>query len=609
MLRGPRKTQKRHVGAHLEGREQRLRVRANIYRKKTAMSKTSTQVGRAAFNLKHLRRDNCGGDTTRGDRKRLLKEAMRELDPQDLAHQAAMNSNIVVADAHLNVPFVNNGDGTFRRATSVEEVLDYQDARMDGVTVYKNSFETSLFVVHLPKSMCKEVPDFYTSEVDGREVKRPRLVARDYDKAKEYLEESMRWLAENFIPGGIDAVAGGDMNFDESTPHIQFQADTFSPKPDDPSKLRCRPGIAYNTDTSVRYKDGPKKGKQISGQQKMVNAQQGLREHMRALGYPVELEVSERHDESLNLDRYTEQQDRERDLANREGEVEVKRRSVQRDMDATERDREQAAKELKQAQEAREAAQRVQESAEAQAREIAERVLKEAREKAEQDAEKIRSDARKGAEKEAEQTVGLAEAQADELLDRAEETARANAGEITSKARSDAESIRNEALKQAERDAEGVRSKAREEAAQDAENIRNEARDEAKREREQLANERAALDRDREAFDTEKRTFTESLEARRTAAEQEAKIIIEEATESLQEISHVDQDFLRVEIDSNPEMKQRYREIVIDRTQEESAAVLRRALERIAKRRQQEQQRDHDGGKDSSDGGKDSPDA
>ena len=123
MLRGPRKTQKRHVGAHLEGREQRLRVRANIYRKKTAMSKTSTQVGRAAFNLKHLRRDNCGGDTTRGDRKRLLKEAMRELDPQDLAHQAAMNSNIVVADAHLNVPFVNNGDGTFRRATSVEEVL------------------------------------------------------------------------------------------------------------------------------------------------------------------------------------------------------------------------------------------------------------------------------------------------------------------------------------------------------------------------------------------------------------------------------------------------------------------------------------------------------
>ena len=283
------------------------------------MSKTS--VGRAAFNVKHLRRDNCGGDTTRGDRKSLLKESMRELDPDDLAHHAAMNSNIVVADSHLNVPFVNNGDGTFRRAESVDEVLDYQDARMDGVRVQKNSFETSLFVVHLPKSMCVEIPDYYTSTVKGREVKRPRYVPRDYDEALQYFEEARRWLADNYIPGGIDAVAGGDVNFDESTPHSQFQADTFSPDPNDPSKLRCRPGIAYNTDKSVRYKDGPKKGKQIGGKQKMIDAQRGLREHMHSLGYPVELEVSERHDESLNPDRYAEQQDRERDLMSREAKV------------------------------------------------------------------------------------------------------------------------------------------------------------------------------------------------------------------------------------------------------------------------------------------------
>ncbi|MGV0389913.1 hypothetical protein [Corynebacterium phoceense] len=565
------------------------------------MSKTSTaQKGRAAFNLRHLRRDNCGGDT-RGDRKRLLKEAMRELDPQDLAHQAAMNSNIVVADAHLNVPFVNDGNGTFRRAASVEEVLAYQDARMDGVRVQKNSFETSLFVVHLPKSMCKEIPDFYTSEVDGREVKRPRLVARDYEEAKKYLEESMRWLAENFIPGGIDAVAGGDMNFDESTPHIQFQADTFSPKPEDPDKLRCRPGIAYNTDTSVRYTSGPKKGKQISGQQKFVDAQRGLREHMHALGYPVELEVSERHDESLNLGRYAEQQDRERDLANRENDVEVKKRSVQRDMDAIDRDREQAATELKQAQEAREAAQRVQENAEQQAREVAERVLNEAREKAEQEAEKIRSDARKDAE----QTLGLAEAQADELFDRAEETARSKASEITAAARSEAESITHkadEARKQAERDAETIRSEARDEAKRDAEQIRSEARKQAERDAETIRSEA------RDEATSIRDEATRDAAVTREEAEQEAKIFIEEATESLQEISHVDQDFLQVEIDSNPEMKQRYREIVIDRTQEESAAILRRALERIAKRRQQEQQHDHDGDKESPDGGKESPD-
>ncbi len=536
------------------------------------MSKTSTaQKGRAAFNLRHLRRDNCGGDT-RGDRKRLLKEAMRELDPQDLAHQAAMNSNIVVADAHLNVPFVNNGDGTFRRATSVEEVLQYQDARMDGVRVQKNSFETSLFVVHLPKSMCVEVPDFYTSEVDGREVKRARLVARDYDEAKEYLEESMRWLAENFIPGGIDAVAGGDMNFDESTPHIQFQADTFSPDPKDPAKLRCRPGIAYNTDTSVRYKDGPKKGKQISGNQKFIDAQRGLREHMYALGYPVELDVSERHDESLSPDRYAEQQDRERDLTNREDEVEVKRRSVQRDMDAIDRDLKQAAEELEQAKKDREAAQGVLENADTQARAVAERVLRETREKAEQEAEQIRSEARKDAE----QTAGLAEAQADELLDRAEEVNSAAEGK----------------LKRAEQDAESIRTSARKEAERDAESIRSEAA----REREQLASERAALDSEREAFDTEKRAFAESLEARRAAAEEEAKIIIEEAVESLQEISHVDRDFLHVELDNDPEMKQRYLDTVEQRTQQERTAARRRAQERTNKRRQQQQQRDRDGG-------------
>ena len=409
---------------------------------------------------------------------------------------------------------------------------------MDGVRVQKNSFETSLFVVYLPKSMCKEIPDYYTSEVDGREVKRPRYVARDYEEAKKYSEESMRWLAENFIPGGIDAVAGGDMNFDESTPHIQFQADTLSPHPDKPGTLRCRPGIAYNTDPTVRYKDDPKKGKQISGQQKFIDAQRGLREHMHSLGYPVELEVSERHDESLNLDRYTEQQDRERDLKNRESEVEVKKRSVQRDMDAIERDREQAAKELKQAQEANEKAQSVLQHAEEQARAVAERVLNEAREKAEQEAEQIRSDARKDAE----QTMGLAEAQADELHDLAEETARSKASEITATARSEAETITRQA------------DEARKQAERDAEKIRSEAQD-------------------------------------------EAKIIIEEAVKSGQQLEHLDKKFLVLELHDSPELLERYTQFKKSQTSSKHSDARRRAQERIEKRRlQQQQQRDRDGG-------------
>ena len=428
----------------------------------------------------------------------------------------------------------------------------------------KNSFETSLFVVYLPKSMCKEIPDYYTSEVDGREVKRPRYAARDYEEAMMYPEESMRWLAENFIPGGIDTVAGGDMNFDESTPHIQFQADTLSPHPDKPGTLRCRPGIAYNTGPTVRYKDGPKKGKQISGQQKFIDAQRELREHMHSLGYLVEPEVSERHDESLNLDRYTEQQDRERDLKNREGEVEVKKRSVQRDMNAIECDREQAAKELKQAQEANEKAQSVLQHAEEQARAVAERVLRESREKAEQDAE---------------QTMGLAEAQADELLERAEETARAKASAITATARSEAESITrkaDEAHKQAERDAETICSEARGEAA----SIRDEATRDATSMREDAREDADQIRRNAHAD-----------------AEDEAAIIIEEAVKSGQQLEHLDKKFLVQELHRSPELLERYTLFKQSQTSGKKGGAQQRARERIEKRRRhQQQQRDRDGG-------------
>ncbi|WP_288858508.1 hypothetical protein, partial [uncultured Corynebacterium sp.] len=403
-------------------------------------------------------------------------------------------------------------------------------------------------------------------EVDGREVKRPRYVARDYEEAKKYPEESMRWLAENFIPGGIDAVAGGDMNFDESTPHIQFQADTFSPKPEDPDKLRCRPGIAYNTDTSVRYTSGPKKGKQISGNQKFIDAQRGLREHMHALGYPVELEVSERHDESLNLDRYIEQQDRERDLANREDDVEVKKRSVQRDMDAIDRDREQAATELEEAKAANEKAQGVLQHAEEQARAVAERVLKEAREKAEQ---------------EAEQTMGLAEAQADELHDLAEETARSKASEITAAARSEAESITRKA------------DEARKQAERDAEKIRSEARDEATRTRDEATGDAAV---------TRKDAHDEADQIRRNAhadAEDEAAIIIEEAVKSRQQLEHLDKKFLVQELHRSPELLERYTLFRESQTSGKKDGAQQRARERIEKRRQQQQQqRDHDGGRE-----------
>lgn len=75
--------------------------------------------------------------------------------------------------------------------------------------------------------------------------------------------------------------------------------------------------------------------------------------------------------------------------------------------------------------------------------------------------------------------------------------------------------------------------------------------------------------------------------------------IIEQATESLQEISPVDLDFLGEELDRDPAMKQRYRDTVINRVQQQKDDASRRAKRRSQQRQQQKQrdrQRDRDGG-------------
>lgn len=297
----------------------------------------SETKGYASFDVRHLRRDKCGGSTL-GDRRRILNEYMRELDPKNLQFQAERNSNINPLESHRNIAFVNNGKGGIRRAKSVDEVLAYQAQRMEKlVTIRKDSYETSLFTVHLPKTMCKEVPAVYRSTVDGEEIERSRWIPRDYGEAERYLMEAMFWLADNFIPGGREAIAGGDINCDESTTHMQFMADTFSPDEKEPGMLRCRPGIAYGTDKSVVYASGPKKGQQISDRVKMHLAHKGLREHMHSLGYPVELHVSERAGESLTLERYQEIEDQKRLVAKREKRVSEAETILQEDREAAQR--------------------------------------------------------------------------------------------------------------------------------------------------------------------------------------------------------------------------------------------------------------------------------
>lgn len=106
-------------------------------------------TGRAGGNIRHLQHKGTKGTgNTREDRASLLHESMRELDDEAVQTHARLNLNIVPADSHLNVAMVNNGDGTFRRPKSIEEVLDYGDSRIDNV--YRkwnpNSFETTLIV-------------------------------------------------------------------------------------------------------------------------------------------------------------------------------------------------------------------------------------------------------------------------------------------------------------------------------------------------------------------------------------------------------------------------------------------------------------------------------
>ncbi|CAB0793087.1 hypothetical protein FRC0263_00827 [Corynebacterium diphtheriae] len=472
------------------------------------VKRMSDQKGYAAFNVRHLRRIDCGG-STRGDRSRLLNECMRELDPKNLTFQAQRNSNIVVQDSHLNVPFVNDGTGRMRRAKSVDEVLDYQDSRMDGVRVLQKSYETSLITIHLPKSMCIEIPDYYTSVVDGQEVKRPRMVARDYSEAKKYLQQAMYWVANNVLPGGRLALAGGDMNFDESTPHIQFHSDTFSPDPKRPGKLRCAPGIAYNTHPEVRYQASPKKSQQIAGQIKMSLAQQGLREHMRGLGYPVELDVSERHDESLNLDRYQETEDRKRLLEQREQRVAEAETILEEDREFAARQgfndgHHQGRKEgfdrgLADTQADRDAA--------AADRQAAAQELQQARETVQRQVEQARRQARQEAEEEAKQIKAAAESEvALKLAEAQEKLAEAN-------------NLFAEAAQERE-ESEMDKSAARSDRAQATTELQQ-----AKDSREKAGRDQAAARTDRQAAAQDRAQAAQELSGARARAEDEVKAV------------------------------------------------------------------------------------
>ena len=143
---------------------------------------------------------------------------------------------------------VDNSDGTFRRPTGIQEVLDYGDARIGP--------------------------------------------GRDRDEALRYFDEVVRYYAEDVLNGGVDAIHGFDINFDESTPHIQIMADTLVPDPKHDGKLRCESSQMWGSHRDVTElradKDGVVREMNELPQNKMSRYQKGLRDRMVSLGYPVE---------------------------------------------------------------------------------------------------------------------------------------------------------------------------------------------------------------------------------------------------------------------------------------------------------------------------------
>lgn len=267
----------------------------------------STPTGHAAF---HLFRDSPKHTGTRAgtksQRRALLKESMRHLDPKDVVRHAKKNASIVAADAHLNSAFVNDGNGGFRPTQSVTDVLAYGDAREARVRrkIAEGQTTVNLFVVHLPKTLCVEIEDFYprvnpdgTQRLDpitGEPMSRSRWVARDHDEAMRYFSDAVAFLGENVIPGHQQAIHGWATNFDETTPHIQLMADPFAQDTKAPSTkpdaLRTEQNQAYGSHREIHDDHGNR----ISGREKMRSYQAAMRTHMIARGWQVEAAAGSR---------------------------------------------------------------------------------------------------------------------------------------------------------------------------------------------------------------------------------------------------------------------------------------------------------------------------
>ena len=289
-------------------------------------------VGRTGFHVKHTKAVS--------ERGAILDEMMRELKDESVERWAQRNPSIVVEDEDSNIALVNDGEGGFDICTNPKQVLAYGNARLaklsspirdpklDPVTgkLKGGTTTTSMFVMHLPKSLCKEVPDFYPVYDHGEEVgRRSRWVARDREEAKQYFDDIVEYLATHGRPGGADAVLGVDIQFSESTPHIHVLADTFAPDPKHPGQLRSEFSRAYGQHRDVR----DDKGRQIGRKAKFRRYHADLKKFMLERGWEIEADVDPlRHDKTATKEMYGAMMDKQRALAEQEQNLAVERREI-----------------------------------------------------------------------------------------------------------------------------------------------------------------------------------------------------------------------------------------------------------------------------------------
>ncbi len=290
-------------------------------------------VGRTGFHVKHTKAVS--------ERGAILDEMMRELKDESVERWAQRNPSIVVEDEDSNIALVNDGEGGFDPCSDPKQVLAYGNARLaklsspirdpklDPATgkLKGGTTTTSMFVMHLPKSLCKEVPDFYPVYDHGEEVgRRSRWVARDREEAKRYFDDIVEYLATHVIPGGADAVLGVDIQFSESTPHIHVLADTFAPDPKHPGQLRSEFSRAYGQHRDVR----DDKGRQIGRKAKFRQYHADLKKFMLERGWDIEPDVDPlRHDKTATKEMYGAMMDKQRALDEHKQELADERNEIE----------------------------------------------------------------------------------------------------------------------------------------------------------------------------------------------------------------------------------------------------------------------------------------